>query len=75
MVHVHSIYRFPLDITIVLSFLKKQNIVFSPHGSLDPYLFNRSDNKLFGIFCKKLIHFFLHYPLKHVLFHFTAQDI
>ncbi len=73
-IHIHGIYRFPVDITFIFSFLYRLNCVFSPHGSLDPYLFKRSDYKLVGFFSKKIIHLILHYPLKNVLFHFTETD-
>lgn len=73
-IHVHSIYRFPTDITILLSFFQKFPLVFSPHGSLDPYLFNKSQYRFIGIFSKKIIHLILHLPLRKAVFHFTAQD-
>ena len=73
-IHIHGIYRFPVDIAFIIAFLYRNKFVFSPHGSLDPYLFNRSDNKLIGFFLKKLIHLILYYPLKNAFFHFTAED-
>lgn len=73
-VHIHSIYRFPNDIAILISLFQKFPLVFSPHGSLDPYLLNRSQYKLFGIICKKLINFLLNIPLSNATFHFTAKE-
>ena len=73
-IHIHGIYRFPVDITFIFCFLCRLNFVFSAHGSLDPYLFKRSDNKLIGLFSKRIIHLILHFPLKNVLFHFTASE-
>ena len=73
-IHIHSIYRFPVDLAFLISFLNGYKFVFSPHGSLDPYLFNRSDNKLIGFLLKKLIHLILYFPLKKAFFHFTAED-
>ena len=73
-IHIHGIYRFPVDIAFIFCFLYRLNCVFSPHGSLDPYLFKRSDYKLIGFLSKKIIHLILHYPLKNVLFHFTETD-
>ena len=73
-IHIHGIYRFPVDLAFIIAFLHGNKFIFSPHGSLDPYLFNRSDNKFIGLFLKKLIHLILYFPLKKALFHFTAED-
>ena len=73
-VHIHGLYRFPCDISFLLLFFKKFNVIFSPHGSLEPYVFNKSDHKFIGLVFKKIIHFFINYPLTKVTFHFTTHD-
>ena len=73
-IHVHSLYRYPCDLTILLSLFQRKSLVFSPHGALDPYLFNKSQFKLVGLFFKKLIHLILNLPLRKSIFHFTAEN-
>lgn len=73
-VHIHSLYRFPCDLSLILLFFKKVNVIFSPHGSLDPYLFNKSDHKFIGLIFKKIIHIFINHNLTKVTFHFTTND-
>ena len=44
-VHIHGLYRFPLSAAAYFS--RKYNLpyIIRPHGSLDPYLYNKSPNK------------------------------
>lgn len=45
-IHIHGLYRFPMTFAGYLAKKRNKNYILSPHGSLDPYLYNKSTKKL-----------------------------
>jgi glycosyltransferase involved in cell wall biosynthesis len=73
-VHMHSLYRFPVDISIMLSRIKSIPAIISPHGSLDPYLHSKSAFGGIGVLLKRFYHFVYRFILRDICFHFTTLD-
>lgn len=73
-IHIHALFRFPVDVSMLLSSLWRVPTVFSPHGSFDRNLLFISNFKIFGILCKKLIMFVLLPSIHKVNFHFTTES-
>ncbi len=45
-IHIHGLYRFPMTYAGYLAKKRNKKYILSPHGSLDPYLYNKSTKKL-----------------------------
>jgi glycosyltransferase involved in cell wall biosynthesis len=73
-IHVHSIYRFPVDFAMVFAAIKSKPILLSPHGSLDPYLHHKSGLGRLGLALKKLYHLVFSSFIKRTCLHFTTIE-
>lgn len=73
LVHVHGLYRFPT--TYAAYQARKQNVpyIISPHGSLDPYLYDKSSR---SVYLKRLYENWFDLPNLHNAdgIHYTTED-
>jgi glycosyltransferase involved in cell wall biosynthesis len=73
LIHIHGLYRFPQ--AAAAYYARKYNIPFiiSPHGSLDPFLFNRRKK---NYYIKKIFEFFIDFPNmnKAAAMHFITEE-
>jgi glycosyltransferase involved in cell wall biosynthesis len=74
MVHVHSIYRFPVDFAIFYAAIKSKPYILSPHGSLDPYLYKQSALGWVGLAVKKIYHLVFSVFIGKAYLHFTTVN-
>tara|TARA_S200000501_G_C20868432_1_gene763153 strand:- start:4825 stop:6009 length:1185 start_codon:yes stop_codon:yes gene_type:complete len=71
-VHVHGLYRFPQSYACWYSRRIKKPYILSPHGSLDPVLFDKKERKLLRRLYQYL--FEIKNVKKSKKIHFTAND-
>lgn len=72
LVHVHGLYRFPQSFACWYSRKIKKPYILSPHGSLDPVLFNKEERKLMRRLYQRF--FEIENVRKSNKVHFTATD-
>ena len=72
LVHVHGLYRFPQSFACWYSRKIKKPYILSPHGSLDPVLFNKKERKLMRRLYQRF--FEIENVRKSNKVHFTATD-
>lgn len=69
-VHLHSVYLFPIAVAGYLCIKYKVPYVFAPHGALDPYLYNR--HRYRKAIAEKVYH---DYIVKNAsIIHFITKD-
>ena len=73
-VHIHGLYRFPASFSALISRLYKKPYLIRPHGSLDPYIHDRSTLNLLPL--KRIYEKLLDFPniSNTSLIHFTSLD-
>lgn len=73
-VHIHGLYRFPASFSALISRLYKKPYLIRPHGSLDPYIHDRSTLNLLPL--KRIYEKLLDFPniSNASLIHFTSLD-
>ena len=72
-VHIHTLYRFPVSYAAYRAHNKNIPYIICPHGALDPFLYKQSAHNLF---MKRLYEHFIDFPnLNNAsCIHFTAQE-
>jgi glycosyltransferase involved in cell wall biosynthesis len=72
LVHIHGLYRFPQTIAAYYARRFSVPYVVSPHGSLDPFLFNRPKNRL----AKRIYEHLVEFPNLNnaAAIHFTSEE-
>ena len=73
-IHIHSLYRFLQDFSLLILPFLNSKVLFSPHGALDPYLYSRANYSLFGVLCKRFVELCLAKSFTRLTFHFTTND-
>lgn len=73
LVHIHGLYRFPLTYAAYQARRQGVPYIIRPHGSLDPYLYDKSSRSLW---LKRLYERWFDLPNLHAAgaIHYTAED-
>ena len=72
-IHIHGLYRFPITYAAYQARKQKVPYIMTPHGSLDPFLYQQSSRSLF---LKRLYERWFELPNLHAAsaIHYTAEE-